>query len=160
MSSVPTIILRIAGASSSGKKTFITRHLTGHFANDEFKEGQLLPFFTSRGLVFFKLTTENKKADAEISFFDSSKRDVQEDAYDHVPLGKISVVAFNKVDIDGHTNLSKVWKDRKFVDYLKDTYGAIYATSGKSNYDFEKPFLYILRQFFDDQSLRLLAPQK
>jgi len=168
--------LLFLGSAGTGKTTFITRHATGEFTTayrptvgvDE----KSLTFHTSDGLLTFKtLDTAGQETpphivsdmkhspDAVIVFFDVTSKTsfTQAVSYCNAILAvdfTIPVVLVgNKVDIKSrkvqvgtiHEQLT-LWRDCLVnIQY--------YDISGKSNYNFEKPFLYLARKISDNANL-------
>ena len=97
-----------------------------------------------------------QKCDAIISFYTSQSHEkTQEllDAYIKLHPGVLVVTAWGLCDLKEETRFMR--------PYMKTTSGChfltkgkqMYQVSGKSNYNFEKPFLHIMRQLSGNQSL-------
>ncbi|KAL0217040.1 hypothetical protein RCL1_007523 [Eukaryota sp. TZLM3-RCL] len=172
---VPTFKLVLVGDGGVGKTTFVTRHLTGEFEKKYIAtlgvQVRSLYFDTSRGRICFNVwdTAGQEKfgglrdgyyvgGQCAIIMFDVTARttyrsvenwyrDLVRVAGDKIPI----VLCGNKCDV----------KDRK-VKAKQITFHRLrnlqyYDISAKSNYNFEKPFLYIMKQLTGDAQLHLTA---
>ena len=164
----------LIGGHGTGKTSFIERHKTGQFIEKYVPtltlKSQSLKFNTTLGLV--NLTVYDcpvddqkyltQKCDAVISFYTSqSHNKTQEllDSYTKCHPGVLVVTVWGLCDLKEETRFMKPYMKTesgcKFLTKGKQ----IYQVSGKSNYNFEKPFLYIMRQLSGNQSLNF-APFK
>ncbi|KAM3145452.1 hypothetical protein pb186bvf_002496 [Paramecium bursaria] len=162
--------LVIVGDGAVGKTTFVKRHLTGEFekkyiATQGVEVSQVI-FYTTHGairLVIWDTAGQEKLgglregyyigANCAIIMFDVTSRI----SYKNVPkwykdLTRICenipiVLVGNKVDS----------KDRKVkarqITFHRKTNLQYYDVSAKSNYQYEKPFLWLLRRLANDQNL-------
>ncbi|KAK7865923.1 hypothetical protein R5R35_001631 [Gryllus longicercus] len=171
---VPTFKCVLVGDGGVGKTTFVKRHLTGEFTKKYLAtvgaEVHPLLFHTSRGPIKFDIwdTAGQEKfgglrdgyyvhAVCGLIMFDVTSRVT----YKNVPTWhkdlvrvceKIPIVLCgNKVDA----------KDRKVkpkqVTFHRKKGLKYYEISAKSNYNFEKPFLWIAKQLLGDMDLTLVA---
>jgi GTP-binding nuclear protein Ran len=153
----------LVGDGGTGKTTFVRRHRTGEFEKRYLAttgvEVRNLDFYTSRGQVILNVwdTAGQEKygglrdgyfisSQAAIIFFDVTSRDT----YRSVPkwyrdvfriCGDIPIVLVgNKVDCKERRVRARsvTFHRQKNIQYFE--------ISAKSNYNFEKPFLYILRK--------------
>jgi GTP-binding nuclear protein Ran len=160
----------IIGNGGVGKTTFIRRHRTGEFEEKYIATMGVavnpLPFNTNMGTVYLNLWDCAGKpefmglrdgyyigADAAIIMFDVCNPA----SYACVPslvreVRKIRpnihlVICGNKVDKHGRSvRPSHITIPKRFdIQY--------YDVSAKSNYNFEKPFLYLLRKLRGDETL-------
>jgi GTP-binding nuclear protein Ran len=166
--------LVLVGDSGVGKSAFVRRHLAGEFEKKHIKtlgvEVHPLTFSTTRGVICFSTwdTAGDEKlggrcdgyyvnADAVIVFGDLTSpssflsmkmwaRDVQRIS----PRAKIIFVG-NKVDSEGG-----VKSHEKVPWEMKRALLPYYDISAKSNYQFEKPFLYLARELTGDSSLEFV----
>ncbi|CAD8123520.1 unnamed protein product [Paramecium sonneborni] len=174
--------LVVVGDGAVGKTTFVRRHLTGEFekkyiATQGVEVSQVI-FYTTHGpirLVIWDTAGQEKLgglregyyigAHCSIIMFDVTSRI----SYKNVPkwhkdLTRICenipiVLVGNKVDS----------KDRKVkarqITFHRKVNIQYYDVSAKSNYQYEKPFLYLLRRLANDpnlalvQALALLPPE-
>ncbi|CAD8124447.1 unnamed protein product [Paramecium sonneborni] len=174
--------LVVVGDGAVGKTTFVKRHLTGEFekkylATQGVEVSQVV-FYTTHGpirLVIWDTAGQEKLgglregyyigAHCAIIMFDVTSRI----SYKNVPkwhkdLTRICenvpiVLVGNKVDS----------KDRKVkarqITFHRKVNIQYYDVSAKSNYQYEKPFLYLLRRLANDpnlalvQALALLPPE-
>jgi GTP-binding nuclear protein Ran len=161
----------ILGDAGIGKTVLINRHRTGEFINKYFAtlgvEVTPLFFNTEQGVVRLNMwdfagneeygglrEAYYKGADACILMFDLTGKDTYKkipNLYNSVraTCGNIPIVLCgNKVDC----------KDRKLqprditFHRIKNLY--YYDISAKSNYNFEKPFLYLLRKLLKNEDLK------
>lgn len=169
---MPTFKLLLVGDGGTGKTTFVKRHVTGEFEKQYIAtigvEVRSLTFNTSRGQLRFNVwdTAGQEKfgglrdgyyiqGQCAIIMFDVTSRIT----YKHVPnwhrdLVRVCenipiVLCGNKVDV----------KDRKVkakqINFHRKKNLQYYDLSAKSNYNFEKPFLYLARQLVGDPNLGL-----
>ena len=181
MSQVPLNSLKfkilIIGDGGVGKTTFITRHRTGEFTKNYQAtmgvEVNPLPFYTNKGYVFCNIwdCAGQEKfgglrdgyyigAQAAIIMFDVTQKITYKNVLDHynflrkyrpnIPV----VICGNKVDCKDRVvkPIDNTLFNRKDLQY--------YDISAKSNYNFEKPFLYLLRKLVKDESLAFVESPK
>jgi GTP-binding nuclear protein Ran len=165
--------LVLVGDGGVGKTTFVRRHLTGEFERKYIAtqgvEVNSLMFFTNYGPIKFNIwdTAGQEKlgglregyyigADCAIVMFDVTSRIT----YKNVPkwykdLTRICenvpmVLVGNKVDA----------KDRKIkgshINFHRKRNLQYYDVSAKSNYQFEKPFLFLMKRLVNDPNLDLV----
>uniref|UniRef100_A0A5S6QB75 GTP-binding nuclear protein n=1 Tax=Trichuris muris TaxID=70415 RepID=A0A5S6QB75_TRIMR len=171
---IPTFKLVLCGDGGVGKTTYVKRHLTGEFDKKYVAtlgvEVHPLLFHTSRGPICFNVwdTAGQEKfgglrdgyyiqGQCAIIMFDCTARIT----YKNIPnwyrdLTRVCegipiVVVGNKVDI----------KDRKVkaksITFHRKKNLQYYDVSAKSNYNFEKPFLYLARKLLGDAALEFVA---
>jgi GTP-binding nuclear protein Ran len=169
---IPTFKCVIVGNGGVGKTTLVTKHLTGEFV--QVYEPTLgvevhpIVFNTTKGPIRFNIwdTAGQEKfsglqdgyyvqADCAIVMFDLTGVLSYRDSkmwYDSVrnKCGNIPIIIVgSKVDI----------KDRKVMnndiefDREHDMY---YDISSKSNYQFEKPFIELIKKLMSDDTIRLV----
>ena len=165
--------LVLCGDGGTGKTTFVKRHLTGEFEKRYIAtlgvEVHPMVFFTSRGKIRFQVwdTAGQEKlaslrdgyyigANCAIIMFDVCSRVT----YKNVPKwykdltrvceGIPIVLVGNKVDVaDRKVKARQILFPRKHgIQY--------YDISAKSNYQFEKPFLWLLKKLSGDPNLSLV----
>jgi GTP-binding nuclear protein Ran len=165
--------LVLVGDGGVGKTTFVKRHLTGEFEKKYIAtqgvEVSSLVFYTNYGPIKFNIwdTAGQEKlgglregyyigADCAIIMFDVTSRIT----YKNVPkwykdLTRICenipmVLVGNKVDA----------KDRKVkarqITFHRKRNLQYYDVSAKSNYQFEKPFLFLMKRLSNDVNLDLV----
>lgn len=171
-----TYNLLFLGSAGTGKTTFITRHATGEFTTAYRPtvgvEEKSLTFHTNDGLLTFKtLDTAGQETpphtvsdmkyspDAVMVFFDLTSKVSFTQAVSYcnsVLAGDFTipvVLVGNKADIRDrkvqpstiHEQLT-LWRDCLVnIQY--------YDISGKSNINFDKPFLYLARKLSDNANL-------
>jgi len=166
-SSVPKFKLILVGDGGVGKTTFVKRHKTGEFEKKYIAtmgvEVSPLPFHTNLGQVVFNCwdTAGQEKfgglrdgyyigGQAAIIMFDVTARVTYKSVpHWHKDLVRVCenipiVLVGNKVDC----------KDRKVkpkdITFHRKKNLQYYDISAKSNYNFEKPFLYIIRKLTGD----------
>ena len=162
----PKFKILVIGDGGVGKTTFITRHRTGEFTKGYQAtmgvEVNPLPFYTNKGYVICNMwdCAGQEKfgglrdgyyigAQAAIIMFDVTNKISYKNIKQHYELLMKSrpdipvVICGNKIDC----------RDR--VVTPRDIYHDI---SAKSNYNFEKPFLYLLRKLMKDDSLTFNEP--
>lgn len=169
MAETPTFKLVLVGDGGTGKTTFVKRHLTGEFEKKYVAtmgaEVHPLTFSTNLGKITFYCwdTAGQEKfgglrdgyyigGNAAIIMFDVTARVT----YKSVPVWHKDLVRVcenipivlcgNKVDCKDRKVKPKdiVFHRRKNLQY--------YDISAKSNYNFEKPFLYIIRKITGDNN--------
>merc|ERR1712100_642611 len=169
---MPEFKLVLVGDGGVGKTTFVKRHLTGEFEKKYIAtlgvEVHPMPFFTNHGKILFNVwdTAGQEKlgglrdgyyigGNCGIIMFDVCSRIT----YSNVPkwykdLTRVCenipiVLVGNKVDV----------KDRKVkakqITFHRKKNLQYYDISAKSNYQFEKPFVWLLRRLANDPQLSL-----
>merc|ERR1719389_253454 len=169
---IPEFKLVLVGDGGVGKTTFVKRHLTGEFEKKYIAtlgvEVHPMPFFTNHGQIKFNVwdTAGQEKfgglrdgyyigGHCGIIMFDVCSRIT----YANVPkwykdLTRVCenipiVLVGNKVDV----------KDRKVkakqITFHRKKNLQYYDISAKSNYQFEKPFVWLLRRMTNDPNLSL-----
>jgi len=166
----PSFKLVVVGDGGTGKTTFVKRHLTGEF--DKKYEPTMgvevhpLDFTTNRGQIrFFCWDTAGQEkfgglrdgyyihGQCAIIMFDVTSRLTYKNVpYWHRDLCRVCenipiVLCGNKVDVKNRQVRPKqvVFHRKKNLQY--------YEISAKSNYNFEKPFLYLARKLVGDGNL-------
>jgi GTP-binding nuclear protein Ran len=170
---LPMFKLILVGDGGVGKTTFVKRHLTGEFEKKYIAtlgvEVHPLKFHTTRGLLVFNIwdTAGQEKfgglrdgyyiqGQAAIIMFDVTSRITYKNVpnwhrdlvrvCDYIPI----VLVGNKVDI----------KDRKVkakqITFHRKKNLQYYDISAKSNYNFEKPFLWIGKKLIGDSNLNFV----
>eukprot|EP00343_Euplotes_focardii_P006880 CAMPEP_0205821102 /NCGR_PEP_ID=MMETSP0206-20130828/5169_1 /ASSEMBLY_ACC=CAM_ASM_000279 /TAXON_ID=36767 /ORGANISM="Euplotes focardii, Strain TN1" /LENGTH=217 /DNA_ID=CAMNT_0053116329 /DNA_START=25 /DNA_END=678 /DNA_ORIENTATION=+ len=169
----PKFKLILVGDGGTGKTAFVKRHRTGEFEKKYVPtmgvEVHPLPFFTSLGPVIFACwdTAGQEKfgglrdgyyigGQAAIIMFDVTARVTYASVpHWHKDITRVCegipiVLCGNKVDS----------KDRKVkpkeIYFHRKKNLQYYDISAKSNYNFEKPFLYIARKLTGDPSCRFV----
>ena len=174
--------LILCGDGGTGKTTFVKRHLTGEFEKKYIAtigvEVHPMDFYTSRGKIRFMVwdTAGQEKlaslrdgyyigAKCAIIMFDVCSRITYKNVpkwykdvtrvCENIPI----VLVGNKVDVaDRKVKARQILFPRKHgIQY--------YDISAKSNYQFEKPFLWLLKRLTGDPNLTLveapvLAPRE
>lgn len=166
----PTFKLILVGDGGTGKTTFVKRHLTGEFEKKYVAtlgvEVHPLRFHTNRGPIVFNCwdTAGQEKfgglrdgyyiqGQAAIIMFDVTSRVTYKNVPNwHRDLVRVCenipiVLCGNKVDIKDRKVKAKqiVFHRKKNLQY--------YDISAKSNYNFEKPFLWLARKLVGDPNL-------
>lgn len=170
---VPSFKLVLVGDGGTGKTTFVKRHLTGDFEKKYEPtigvEVHPLDFFTNRGPIRFYCwdTAGQEKfgglrdgyyihGKCAIIMFDVTSRLT----YKNVPTwhrdlcrvceGIPIVLCGNKVDVKNRQVKPKqvTFHRKKNLQY--------HEISAKSNYNFEKPFLYLARKLTGDATLHFV----
>jgi len=164
--------LVIIGDGGVGKTTFVKRHISGEFQKPYIPtkgaEVSHIDFTTNRGKLRFTIwdTAGQEKfgnlrecyyidAQCAIIMFDLTSRQTYKNVPKwHKDLTKICenipiVLVGNKADV----------KDRKLkarqINFHRKRNLQYYDVSAKSNYQYEKPFIWLLRQLTGDQTLYL-----
>ncbi|KAF9944133.1 GTP-binding nuclear protein gsp1/Ran, partial [Mortierella alpina] len=144
MAEVPTFKLVLVGDGGTGKTTFVKRHLTGEFekkyiAGQEKFGGLRDGYYINGqcGIIMFDLTSRITYKNVP-----NWHRDLVR-VCENIPI----VLCGNKVDI----------KERKVkpkaIDFHRKKSLQYYDISAKSNYNFEKPFLWLARKLAGHQDL-------
>jgi len=167
----PTWKLLLVGDGGVGKTTFVKRHRTGEFEKRYIAtmgvEVHPLNFYTNYGEIVFKVwdTAGQEKfgglrdgyyigGECGVIMFDLTSRMTYKKVptwyrditrvCENIPI----VIVGNKVDV----------KDRKVpprsITFHRKKNLQYYDISAKSNYNFEKPFLYLVRRLVNDSSLQ------
>jgi GTP-binding nuclear protein Ran len=167
---VPTFKLVLVGDGGVGKTTFVKRHLTGEFEKKYVAtlgvEVHPLEFHTNRGQLVFNVwdTAGQEKfgglrdgyyiqGQCAIIMFDVTSRITYKNVPNwHRDLVRVCenipiVLVGNKVDVKERKVKAKqiTFHRKKNLQY--------YDISAKSNYNFEKPFLWLARKLVGDPNL-------
>jgi len=170
----PTFKLVLVGDGGTGKTTFVKRHLTGEFEKKYIAtlgvEVHPLGFTTNLGKITFDVwdTAGQEKfgglrdgyyinGQAGIIMFDVTSRITYKNVPNwHRDLVRVCenipiVLTGNKVDVKERKVKAKTitFHRKKNLQY--------YDISAKSNYNFEKPFLWLARKLVGNQSLEFVA---
>lgn len=171
---IPTFKLVLVGDGGVGKTTFVKRHVTGEFEKKYVAtlgvEVHPLKFHTTRGEIIFNVwdTAGQEKfgglrdgyyiqGQCAIIMFDVTSRVTYKNVPNwHRDLVRVCenipiVLCGNKVDIKDRKVKAKaiVFHRKKNLQY--------YDISAKSNYNFEKPFLWLARKLVGDANLEFVA---
>lgn len=171
---MPTFKLVLVGDGGVGKTTFVKRHLTGEFEKRYVAtlgvEVHPLRFHTNRGEICFNVwdTAGQEKygglrdgyyiqGQCAVIMFDVTSRVTYKNVPNwHRDLVRVCenipiVLCGNKVDIKDRKVKAKaiVFHRKKNLQY--------YDISAKSNYNFEKPFLWLARKLVGDPNLEFVA---
>ncbi|KAI9027207.1 P-loop containing nucleoside triphosphate hydrolase protein [Phycomyces nitens] len=173
-SEIPTFKLVLVGDGGTGKTTFVKRHLTGEFEKKYVAtlgvEVHPLLFHTNYGSIIFNTwdTAGQEKfgglrdgyyiqGQCAIIMFDVTSRITYKNVPNwHRDLVRVCenipiVLCGNKVDI----------KDRKVkaktITFHRKKNLQYYDISAKSNYNFEKPFLWLARKLVANSNLDFVA---
>ena len=170
---IPEFKLVLVGDGGTGKTTFVKRHLTGEFEKKYIAtlgvEVHPMAFFTNHGQIKFNVwdTAGQEKlgglrdgyyigGHCGVIMFDVCSRIT----YSNVPkwykdLTRVCeaipiVLVGNKVDVRDRKVKAKqiTFHRKKNLQY--------YDISAKSNYQFEKPFVWLLRRLVNDANLALV----
>jgi len=171
---IPTFKLVLVGDGGTGKTTFVKRHLTGEFEKKYIAtlgvEVHPLQFSTNFGTICFNVwdTAGQEKfgglrdgyyiqGQCGIIMFDVTSRITYKNVpnwhrdLDRVCEGILVVLCGNKVDI----------KERKVktgaVTFHRKKNLQYFEISAKSNYNFEKPFLWLARKLVGNPTLEFVA---
>jgi len=172
--SIPTFKLVLVGDGGTGKTTFVKRHLTGEFEKKYIAtlgvEVHPITFHTNFGQICFNTwdTAGQEKfgglrdgyyiqGQCGIIMFDVTSRITYKNVPNwHRDLVRVCenipiVLCGNKVDV----------KDRKVkaktITFHRKKNLQYFDISAKSNYNFEKPFLWLARKLAGNQSLEFVA---
>jgi len=167
---VATFKLILVGDGGTGKTTFVKRHLTGEFEKKYLPtigvEVHPLTFHTNRGKICFNVwdTAGQEKfgglrdgyyiqGNCAIIMFDVTSRQT----YKNVPNWHRDIVRVcenipivlvgNKVDV-----MERAVKAKQITFHRKKNL-QYYDVSAKSNYNFEKPFLWLAKKLANDNNL-------
>jgi GTP-binding nuclear protein Ran len=169
---ITTFKVCILGNARVGKSTFIKRHITGEYDKNYIPtigvEVHPLVFHTTRGIIKLNLwdcageprycglgDSYYFKADAALLLFSLDIRKSYDDlnkwyqAFNRVAPNVPICVMGNKYDLAENyiSNLT-------FHSSESEMFKNFYYTSGKTNYNFEKPFLCLLRNLMKDDTLQ------
>jgi len=167
---VATFKLILVGDGGTGKTTFVKRHLTGEFEKKYIAtigvEVHPLKFHTNRGVICFNVwdTAGQEKfgglrdgyyiqGHCAIIMFDVTSRPTYKNVpnwyrdivrvCDNIPI----VLCGNKVDV-----LERAVKAKQITFHRKRNL-QYYDISAKSNYNFERPFLWLAKKLANDNNL-------
>ncbi|KAJ3003570.1 GTP-binding nuclear protein gsp1/Ran [Thoreauomyces humboldtii] len=157
---MPTFKLVLVGDGGTGKTTFVKRHLTGEFEKKYVAtlgvEVHPLTFHTNFGQICFN-TWDTIQGQCAIIMFDVTSRITYKNVPNwHRDLVRVCesipiVLTGNKVDIKERKVKAKAitFHRKKNLQY--------YDISAKSNYNFEKPFLWLARKLIGNPNLEFVA---
>merc|ERR1711893_112594 len=170
---MPTFKMVLVGDGGTGKTTFVKRHITGEFEKKYVAtlgvEVHPLVFHTNRGPIRFNVwdTAGQEKfgglrdgyyiqGQCAVIMFDVTSRVTYKNVPNwHRDLVRVCenipiVLCGNKVDV----------KDRKVkaktITFHRKKNLQYYDISAKSNYNFEKPFLWLARKLVGDSNLEFI----
>jgi len=168
-----TYKLLLVGDGGTGKTTFVKRHKSGEFEKKYIAtvgaEVHPILFYTNKGNVKFVIwdTAGQEKlgglrdgyyiqSNAAIIFFDVTARATYKNVNKwYTDLTRVCgnipmVLVGNKVDV----------KDRKvkpkMITFHRKKNIQYYDISAKSNYNYEKPFLYLIRRLLGDPDIQFV----
>merc|ERR1740117_2109451 len=170
---IPEFKLVLVGDGGTGKTTFVKRHLTGEFEKKYIAtlgvEVHPMAFFTNHGQIKFNVwdTAGQEKlgglrdgyyigGHCGVIMFDVCSRITYQNVpkwykdlvrvCENIPI----VLVGNKVDVKDRKVKAKqiVFHRKKNLQY--------YDISAKSNYQFEKPFVWLLRRLTNEAQLSLV----
>lgn len=174
MTQTPEFKLVLVGDGGVGKTTFVKRHMTGEFEKKYNAtvgvEVHPLQFQTNRGMIVYNVwdTAGQEKfgglrdgyyigGQCAIIMFDVTSRITYKSVPNwHKDLVRVCenipiVLCGNKVDV----------KDRKVkakaITFHRKNNMQYYDISARSNYNFEKPFLWLARKLAGDPNLEFVA---
>jgi GTP-binding nuclear protein Ran len=164
----------LVGDGGVGKSTFLKRHLTGEFEKKYIAtlgcDTQPLLFNTNYGPIIFNVwdTAGQEKfsmlkegyfiaSDGFIVMFDVTSTLSYKNVKSHIKSAKSVVnaplvVCGNKVDVKDR----KV-KGREILIAKDESVDKYYDISAKSNYNFEKPFLFLAQRLMGKEDLQFVA---
>jgi len=170
---IPTCKLVVVGDGGVGKTTFVKRHKTGEFEKKYLAtigvEIHPMTFYTSRGPIKFEVwdTAGQEKfgglrdgyyigAHCALIMFDvTSKATYKNVPTWHRDLVRVCenipmVLCGNKVDV------TERQVKPKQINFHRKKNLQYYDLSAKSNYNYEKPFVYLARKLLNDPSVVLV----
>jgi len=157
MAASNTYKIALIGTGDVGKTSLVIRHTTGLFRKEYNSEQEIvtvIPFNTNMGMQHTKITelgdhSSTESYDGIIYMFDLTRSKT----FDYIKIrvlngpSKIpSVLVGNKTDMRDREVL---WADVESFMVEQKVAIKYYDYSSKSNYNFEKPFLYLLKQLIN-----------
>jgi len=150
-----TYKIAILGDRNVGKSTFVARHATGHFleADALSVDSYKVNINTNYGRVCLEFKPDVTKADAAIFMFDLTSPKTMTSIKERLPglSDTFFVVCGNKSDSSRRVVTSKVFRTN-FIELQMP----LFEISAKSNYNYDKPFLVILRHLMGHDDLVLM----
>lgn len=149
----------VLGDECVGKTSFINRHINGDYNKtynpSQSIEQKTLRFNTSCGQIQFNITigdTGKEKLDGAIIMYDVTFYPSYDNLihwYNQLPTNDIPIVLVgNKVEMEKERTILP-----NNITFHREHNLQYYDISVKSNYNFEKPFLYLARKFIQDDKL-------
>merc|ERR1712086_1213860 len=158
--------LVLVGDGGVGKTTFVKRHLTGEFEKKYIAtlgvEVHPMPFFTSKGQILFNV-------------WDTAGQEKLGGLRDGYYIGgQCGIIMFDVCSRITYQNVPKWYKDlvrvcenipivlvgnkveAKQIVFHRKKNLQYYDISAKSNYQFEKPFVWLLRRLTNEANLSLV----
>ena len=166
----------LVGDAASGKTCFVNRHLTGQFIENYVPTCDVqvysLPFNTNRGRVIFKCWDTRgdgknsdlfSRADAAFVFINKATTDTNRIKNDNIwkyitEIRKVAnipiVICASKCDV-----IAAIYPKCFPILSWNITRGfQWFDISSKSNYQYEKPFLSLLKTLTNDPTVGFIAP--
>lgn len=149
-----TFRITLVGSKGCGKSAFMRRHSTGEFFNEPIPLTQCeVKFATNKGNYTLVLVEGKNEADGLIYMMNLMRPQNEQ------KIGRLlekyqgpKVLCGNKCDRKGSQT------PMAFVRHLMTTQSVKYfEISAKSNYNFEKPFLLLLRELTKQPDLEFIA---
>ncbi|KAI6206874.1 GTP-binding nuclear protein [Aphelenchoides besseyi] len=129
---LPTFKLVLVGDSGTGKTKLVEHHLTGEVVKEHIRLGHR----SNTAIITFDVTARVTYKNVLNHHLDLVR------VCENIPM----VLAGSKFDV----------KDRKVKAIYSSTSLQYYDISAKSNYNFEKPFLYLARKLLRDPNLEFV----
>mmetsp|Transcript_6484 Transcript_6484/g.14972 ORF Transcript_6484/g.14972 Transcript_6484/m.14972 type:complete len:222 (+) Transcript_6484:148-813(+) len=174
----PAFKLVLVGDGGVGKTTFVKRHLTGEYEKKYIPtvgvEVHPLVFHTNKGRILFNVwdTAGQERfgglrdgyyigGQCAIIMFDVTSRETYKNVPSwHRDIIRVCEAATGRIPIVLVGNKVDAVKDRKVkakqVHFHRKKNLQYFEVSAKSNYNFEKPFVWLARQLAGDPNLHLV----
>ncbi|KAA8612501.1 GTPase SAR1 [Pyrenophora tritici-repentis] len=140
-STVPTFKLVLVGDGGTGKTTFVKRHLTGEFEKK---------YIATLGVEVHPLAFTTNLGPIQFDVWDTAGQEKFGGLRDGYYInGQCGIIMFDVTSRITYKNVPNWHRDLKNLQY--------YDISAKSNYNFEKPFLWLARKLVGNQTLDFVA---
>ena len=170
VSKVPTYQILLIGDEAVGKTTFITRHRTVCFEkNYQATDGvkvHPLKFNTNKGPIILNIWDVSgqdiswaKGTNGVIIMFDLTRRQTYKNVSKwHKNLNKTALKWHPNIIIVGNKSDVAVKIKPRYITYHRKKSLAYTEVSAKSNYHFDKPFLYFAKRFLGQDTCFVAYP--
>ncbi|CAL7941605.1 unnamed protein product [Xylocopa violacea] len=136
---IPTFKCVLVGDGGTGKTTFVKRHLTGEFEKK---------YVATLGVEVHPLIFHTNRGPIRFNVWDTAGQEKFGGLRDGYYIqGQCAVIMFDVTSRVTYKNVPNWHRD--LVRY--------YDISAKSNYNFEKPFLWLARKLIGDPNLEFVA---
>lgn len=149
-----TFRIALVGSKGCGKSAFMRRHLTGEFFNESIPLTRCdVRFATNKGNYTIVFVEDEKNTDGMIYMMNLTKPQNEQKIRRHLEKYQgPKVLCGNKCDRKGSQTPMEFVRHLMITQFIK-----YFEISAKSNYNFEKPILTLLRELTNQSDLEFIA---